>query len=62
MTDPIRFPAQTIETINRLVRTSQQMLHQIGREPTPDELAEKLAMSPEKVNKLLEIAMIPVRG
>ena len=62
MTDPIHVPAQTIETINRLVRTSQQMLLQIGREPTPEELAEKLAMPPEKVTKLLEIAMIPVRG
>ena len=62
MTDPARVPAQTIETINRLVRTSQQMLLQNGREPTPEELAERLAMPPEKVIKLLEIAMIPVRG
>ena len=62
MTDPIHGPAPTIETINRLVRTSQQMLLQNGRRPTPDELAERLAMPPEKVNKLLEIAMIPVRG
>jgi RNA polymerase primary sigma factor len=62
MTGPVRVPAQTIETINKLVRTSQQMLLQIGREPTPEELAERLAMPPEKVIKLLEIAMIPVRG
>ena len=62
MTDPIRIPAQMIETINRLVRTSQQMLLQTGREPTPEELAERLAMPSEKVKKLLEIAMVPVRG
>ena len=62
MTDTIRIPAQTIETINRLVRTSQKMLLQIGREPTPEELAERLAMPPGTVKKLLEIAMVPVRG
>jgi RNA polymerase primary sigma factor len=62
MTDPNRIPAQTIDTINKLVRTSQQMLLQIGREPTPEELAEKLAMPPANVKKLLEIAMVPVRG
>ena len=45
-----------IETINKLVRTSRQMLHEIGREPTPDELAAKLSMPLEKVQKVLKIA------
>jgi RNA polymerase primary sigma factor len=49
----IRIPEQMIETINKLVRTSRQMLPEIGREPTPEELAEKLAMPLEKVHKLL---------
>ena len=43
-----------IETINKIVRTSRQMLHEIGREPTPEELSEKLAMPLEKVRKVLE--------
>jgi RNA polymerase primary sigma factor len=49
-----------IETINKLVRTSRQMLHEIGREPTPEELAEKLAMPLEKVRKVLKIAKEPI--
>ena len=49
-----------IETINKLVRTSRQMLHEIGREPTPEELAEKLHMPLEKVRKVLKIAKEPI--
>jgi RNA polymerase primary sigma factor len=49
-----------IETVNKLVRTSQQMLLEIGREPRPEELAEKLAMPFEKVLKVLEIAKRPI--
>ena len=49
-----------IETINKIVRTSRQMLHEIGREPTPEELAEKLAMPLEKVRKVLKIAKEPI--
>jgi phage gp29-like protein len=56
----IRVPEHMIETINRLVRTSRQMLPEIGREPTPEELAEKLAMPLEKVHKLLKIAREPI--
>ncbi len=56
----IRIPVHMIETINKLVRTSRQMLHEIGREPTPEELAEKLAMPLEKVRKVLKIAKEPV--
>ncbi|MDP6517817.1 MAG: RNA polymerase sigma factor RpoD, partial [Alphaproteobacteria bacterium] len=56
----IRIPVHMIETINKLVRTSRQMLHEIGREPTPDELAEKLAMPLEKVRKVLKIAKEPI--
>ncbi len=52
----IRVPEHMIETINRLVRTSRQMLTEIGREPTPEELAEKLAMPLEKVRKVLKIS------
>jgi len=52
----IRIPVHMIETINKLVRTSRQMLHEIGREPTPEELAEKLGMPLEKVRKVLKIA------
>src|SRR6202161_955466 len=52
----IRIPVHMIETINKLVRTSRQMLHEIGREPTPEELADKLGMPLEKVRKLLKIA------
>jgi RNA polymerase primary sigma factor len=56
----IQTPANTIETINKLVRTSRQMLLEIGREPTPEELAEKLAMPVEKVRKVLKIARSPI--
>jgi RNA polymerase primary sigma factor len=57
----IRIPANIIETVNGVMRTSRQMLPEIGREPTPEELAEKLAMPLEKVHKVLAIARRPVR-
>ncbi len=56
----IRIPVHMIETINKLVRTSRQMLHEIGREPTPEELAEKLGMPLEKVRKVMKIAKEPI--
>ena len=56
----IRIPVHMIETINKLVRTSRQALHEIGREPTPEELAEKLNMPLEKVRKVLKIAKEPI--
>ncbi len=56
----IRIPVHMIETINKLVRTSRQMLHEIGREPTPEELSEKLQMPLEKVRKVLKIAKEPI--
>ncbi len=56
----IRIPVHMIETINKIVRTSRQMLHEIGREPTPEELAEKLAMPLERVRKVLKIAKEPI--
>ena len=56
----IRIPVHMIETINKLVRTSRQMLHEIGREPTPEELAGKLAMPLEKVRKVMKIAKEPI--
>jgi RNA polymerase primary sigma factor len=56
----IRIPVHMIETINKLVRTSRQMLHEIGREPTPEELAKKLTMPLEKVRKVLKIAKEPI--
>ena len=56
----IRIPVHMIETINKLVRTSRQMLHEIGREPTPEELAERLSMPLEKVRKVLKIAKEPI--
>lgn len=56
----IRIPVHMIETINKLVRTSRQMLHEIGREPVPEELAEKLGMPLEKVRKVLKIAKEPI--
>ena len=56
----IRIPVHMIETINKLVRTSRQMLHEIGREPTPEELAIKLSMPLEKVRKVLKIAKEPI--
>tara|TARA_B110000261_G_C12996083_1_gene322275 strand:- start:18 stop:1001 length:984 start_codon:yes stop_codon:yes gene_type:complete len=56
----IRIPVHMIETINKLVRTSRQMLHEIGREPTPEELSKKLSMPLEKVRKVLKIAKEPI--
>ena len=56
----IRIPVHMIETINKIVRTSRQMLHEIGREPTPEELAEKLVMPLDKVRKVMKIAKEPV--
>ena len=56
----IRIPVHMIETINKLVRTSRMMLHEIGREPTPDELAHRLEMPLEKVRKVLKIAKEPI--
>ena len=55
-----RIPEHLIETINKLVRTSRQMLTEIGREPTPEELAEKLAMPLEEIHKILKIAGLPI--
>jgi RNA polymerase primary sigma factor len=57
----IRGPARIIETINNVVRTSQQMLPEIGRQPTPEVLAEKLAMPVNKVHRVLAIANRPIR-
>jgi RNA polymerase primary sigma factor len=54
-------PLNTIDMVNQLVRTSRQMMHEIHREPTPEELAQKLAIPVEKVHKLWEIARTPVR-
>ncbi len=56
----IRIPVHMIETINKIVRTSRQMLHEIGREPTPEELSAKLSMPLEKVRKVLKIAKEPI--
>ncbi len=56
----IRIPVHMIETINKLVRTSRQMLHEIGREPTPEELADKLKMPLDKVRKVMKIAKEPI--
>ena len=56
----IRIPVHMIETINKIVRTSRQMLHEMGREPTPEELSEKLTMPLEKVRKVLKIAKEPI--
>ena len=56
----IRIPVHMIETINKLVRTSRQMLHEIGREPTPEELANKLKMPLDKVRKVMKIAKEPI--
>ena len=56
----IRIPGHMIETINKLVRTGRQMLHEIGREPTPEELAAKLQMPLEKVRKVMKIAKEPI--
>ena len=56
----IRIPVHMIETINKIVRTSRQMMHEIGREPTPEELSEKLSMPLEKVRKVMKIAKEPI--
>jgi len=56
----IRIPVHMIETINKIVRTSRQMMHEIGREPSPEELAEKLSMPLEKVRKVMKIAKEPI--
>jgi len=56
----IRIPVHMIETINKLVRTSRQMLHEIGREPTPEELSERLSLPLEKVRKVMKIAKEPI--
>jgi RNA polymerase primary sigma factor len=56
----IRVPEHMIEAINNLVRTSRQIFSEIGREPTPEELAERLAMPLGKVHRLLEIARRPL--
>ena len=56
----IRVPPRIIETVNKVVRTSQQMLLEIGREPTPEELAQKLAMPLDKVRRVLAIANRPI--
>jgi RNA polymerase primary sigma factor len=56
----IQIRVDLIDTINNLVRTSRRMLIETGREPTPEELAERLAMPPEKVRKLLDIARQPI--
>ena len=57
----IRVPTRIIETVNKVMRTARQMFPEIGREPTPEELAEKLAMPLDKVHKVLEIANRPIR-
>ena len=62
MSEPSTVPPRLIEKINLLVRTRRQMFLQTGREPTPEELAEKLAMKPDRIRTLLAIAMTPVRG
>jgi RNA polymerase primary sigma factor len=62
MTEPLRVPPRLIEKINLLVRTRQRMSLETGREPTLEELAERLAMAPDKVRDLLDIASVPVRG
>ena len=60
MAGTIHVPEHLIETVNKLVRTSRHMLHEIGREPTSEELAERLAMPLESVRKAMEIAGLPV--
>ena len=56
-----RIPTNIIEAVNKVVRTSRRMLPEIGREPTPEELADRLKMPREKVGKILEIARRPIR-
>ena len=57
----IRGPVRIIETVNKVVRTAQQMLPEIGRSPTPEELADRLAMPLDKVHRVLAIANRPIR-
>jgi RNA polymerase primary sigma factor len=57
---PIPVPANIIDTVNKVVRTSRQMLPELGREPAPEELAERLAMPLEKLRKVLAIARQPI--
>jgi len=54
-------PSNTIDMVNKLVRTSRQMMHQTHREPTPEELAQELAIPVETVHRLWEIARAPYR-
>ena len=61
MPETTRVPANVIATVNRLVRTSRRMLQEIGREPTAEELAQRLAMPLEKVRRLMGIAGLPLR-
>ena len=56
-----QIPPHLIDTVNWVVRTSRRMLNEIGREPTPEEVAAKLSMPIEKVRKLLEIAALPIK-
>jgi RNA polymerase primary sigma factor len=56
----IRIPVHMIETINKIIRTSRQMVHEMGKEPTPEELAERLSMPVDKVRKVMKIAKEPV--
>ncbi len=56
----IRIPVHMIETINKIVRTQRQMMHEIGREPTPEEISERLSMPLEKVRKVMKIAKEPI--
>jgi len=58
---PVKVPPRLIESVNKLVRTSQRMLTEIGRAPTPEELAERLGMPLEKVRRLLKIARAPIQ-
>jgi DNA-directed RNA polymerase specialized sigma subunit len=58
---PAQAPVNIIDTVNKVVRTSRQMFTELGREPTPEELAERLAMPLEKLRKVLEIARQPIR-
>ena len=59
--DTNRIPTNIVEAVNKVVRTSRRMLPEIGREPTPEELADRLGMPCEKVEKILEIARRPIR-
>jgi RNA polymerase primary sigma factor len=56
----IRVPVHMVETINKLLRTQRQLLQELGREPTPEEVAEKMGITPEKVREILKIAQEPV--